>query len=79
MAQPGAWGLYQVVRNEKLGAEERSVLENQDQGVREGAGQLPSDGLSVWAKAQQAVRSFADNVIWGELSAAREWRKPLGE
>lgn len=38
------------------GAEERSVLENQDQGVREGAGQLPSDGLSVWAKAQQAVR-----------------------
>ena len=64
LAQPGTWGLYQVVRNEKLGTEERSALENQDQGIREGARQLPSDGLSVWSRAQQAARSFADKQCY---------------
>ena len=53
-----------MVRNEKLGAEERSALENQDQGRREGARQLPSDGLSVWSRAQQAARSFADKQCY---------------
>lgn len=64
LTQPGTWGLYQVVSNEKLGAEERSAVENQDRGIREGARQLPSDGLSVWARAQEAARSFADKQCY---------------
>ena len=40
------------------------MLENQDQDGREGAGQLPLDGLSVWARAWQAARSFEDKQCY---------------